>query len=61
MGRPPKELQTMVPDTCVPERIMALAVYQAFSELRHERRLDTNRVFLYCHTSASGRSSVVES
>ena len=26
---------------------MTPAVYQAFSELRHERRLDTNRVFLY--------------
>jgi hypothetical protein len=26
---------------------MTPAVYQAFSELRQERRLDTNRVFLY--------------
>jgi ABC-type multidrug transport system fused ATPase/permease subunit len=29
---------------------MTPAVYQAFSELRHERRLDTNRVFLYKET-----------
>ena len=55
---------------------MTPAVHQVFGELWKERRLDTNRVFLYNdrpiqrigtaflsgeHIKASGRSSVVES
>lgn len=49
---------------------MTPAVHQVFLELWQERRLDTNRVFLYKnkptrrseqHIEASGRSSVVES